>query len=96
MAIIVSCWWIAFFFPAVFQCHPVDAIWSVEMYANQCFNQYAWSIAHGTTNILTDIVILGLPLPLIWKLQIRRKRKVGLLGIFLLGSLYIERVLLMI
>jgi hypothetical protein len=35
--------------------------------------------------IVYDIIIFLLPIPLIWALQIRKRRKVALMGVFLLG-----------
>ena len=38
-------------------------------------------------NVVTDIITLSLPLPLIWRLQINKLQKLQLIGIFLLGYL---------
>ena len=38
-------------------------------------------------NVITDIVILILPLPILWRLQLSQGRKFQLMGIFLTGSL---------
>lgn len=46
-------------------------------------------MAGGATNIATDIAILIFPVPIIWKLQIFRTQKLSILGVFLLGGLYI-------
>jgi hypothetical protein len=35
--------------------------------------------------IVYDIIIFLLPIPLLWTLQIRRRRKIALMGVFLLG-----------
>jgi len=39
----------------------------------------------ATVTIVYDIIIFLLPIPLIWALQIRKRRKVALMGVFLLG-----------
>lgn len=46
-------------------------------------------MAGGATNIATDIAILLFPVPIVWKLQIYTAQKFALLGVFLLGGLYI-------
>jgi hypothetical protein len=38
-------------------------------------------------NIVTDVVMLILPMPLIWGLHVSTKVKIGLLVTFLLGSM---------
>lgn len=40
-------------------------------------------------NILTDVIMLILPLPSIWNLQLRTPLKIGLTITFLTGSLYV-------
>ena len=44
-------------------------------------------VAIAATDIVMDIVILCLPLPMITGLQMDRKRKLIILGIFWLGTL---------
>lgn len=39
------------------------------------------------TNMIMDIMILTIPWPMIWKLQMPLQQKVAVTGIFLLGSL---------
>ena len=41
----------------------------------------------GSLNVITDAVILGLPLPLLWKLNTTKLQKLQLTGIFLTGGL---------
>ena len=70
--------------------------WSVGEDAIQfCMNEYAMYDVYSATNLLTDIVILAMPWPMVIKLHVASKKKVQLLGIFLLGSLYVssEKVL---
>jgi hypothetical protein len=38
-------------------------------------------------NLVTDVVVLILPLPLVWGLHVSSKEKIGLLVTFLLGSM---------
>lgn len=52
-----------------------------------CINRPYLYIATAVTNIASDIVLFCLPLPIVIKLQVPRKQKVGLVLIFFLGSL---------
>ena len=47
----------------------------------------AGPFAFIVSDALTDLVILAVPLPMIWRLQIDARRKVALSGVFLLGGL---------
>lgn len=38
-------------------------------------------------NIATDLIVLSLPMPLVWRLKIPKKQKIALACVFLLGSL---------
>ncbi|KXX79691.1 hypothetical protein MMYC01_202548 [Madurella mycetomatis] len=51
----------------------------------ECGDQVASFIAIGSFNIITDIVILGLPLPTVWSLKMTTAAKLGLTGVFLVG-----------
>jgi hypothetical protein len=44
-------------------------------------------------NIVTDVVMLILPMPLIWGLHVSTKVKIGLLVTFLLGSMWVIQLL---
>ena len=39
--------------------------------------------------MLSDIAMLTVPIYLIWRLQISRRRKVGISAIFLTGGMYV-------
>jgi len=41
--------------------------------------------------MLSDIAMLSVPIYLIWRLQISRRRKIGISAIFLTGGLYVAR-----
>ncbi|KAK3401706.1 hypothetical protein B0T20DRAFT_121270 [Sordaria brevicollis] len=52
-----------------------------------CGSQKASFIAIGAFNVVTDIVILTLPLPTVWGLKMNWSTKAGLTGVFLIGLL---------
>ena len=37
-------------------------------------------------NLLTDILILAMPIPIVWSLRLDRQKKFGVCGLFLLGG----------
>ena len=46
----------------------------------------------GGMNVLTDLIILFTPLPMIWGLQMQKAMKLQLMGIFSVGGLYVDLV----
>ncbi|KAL2842380.1 hypothetical protein BJY01DRAFT_264497 [Aspergillus pseudoustus] len=71
----------------VFRCSPVQYTWNKNIVGGSCFNQQAFYRYVSLPNILTDFVILVMPMPLVWKLQTRLTHKLALTGVFLLGGL---------
>ena len=83
-------WWMAAFLDAIFACTPVRASWEKGIRDAKCQDIRASALGTGIANMILDIMFLILPLPMIWKLQVTRRIKVLLTGIFLLGALYVS------
>jgi len=54
-----------------------------------CINIESFFLGQAIPNIVTDGILLALPLPLIWDLHLPKGQKMALSGVFLLGSLYV-------
>ncbi|KAL4888674.1 hypothetical protein BDV59DRAFT_136298 [Aspergillus ambiguus] len=78
---------IGVFFAAIFQCSPVQFAWDKTIEGGSCFDQQAFYRYVSPPNILTDVLILIMPLPLIWRLHTRMTQKLALTGVFILGGL---------
>ncbi|MCJ1263967.1 hypothetical protein MMC22_003838 [Lobaria immixta] len=89
LASIVTCWGIAVFLTTVFQCVPVRGFWDKTINATCGVNVYAFFYGNSIPNISTDVAILILPMPLIWRLRIPQSQKIMLSGIFILGGFII-------
>lgn len=71
-------------------CQPFSANWGPpEVQAVQCINKEALFIWSTFPNIVTDVVMLVLPLPIIWKLHTSTQLKVALTATFMVGSMYV-------
>lgn len=71
----------------IFACTPVRAAWDYTIYAPRCINFIVWiTVLMGIETIL-DTAILILPIREVLRLQMDRKRKIAVCGVFLLGSL---------
>jgi hypothetical protein len=86
---LVLCHGTGVFFAAIFQCWPIQYTWDKNIIGGSCFNQQAFYRYVSLPNIVTDFVILIMPMPLVWKLQTRLTHKLALTGVFLLGGLYV-------
>lgn len=68
----------------LFQCKPVEKSWHPAM-AGKCLPNDITFYVLAAITIFYDIVIFFLPIPILLKLQINIRRKIGLLAIFMLG-----------
>lgn len=81
-------WGISFFFATLFECYPIHQVWTTfEGQPRHCYDHAPMFYASAVTNMITDIAILTIPLPMIWKLQMPTQQKIAVSGIFLLGTL---------
>lgn len=81
--------WIAFLFALTFQCSPVAFQWNKTIPGGRCSNISAFYKSTSAPNIVTDIVIMILPIPTIWQLQVSTIRRIGLMFVFLVGSVLV-------
>ena len=80
-------WGIASWIVNLTVCTPVAFFYDHTIPGGSCKNQAVSGSINGGLSLLGDILILLLPIPMIWRLQINNRRKFALMGIFLLGGL---------
>ncbi|WWD18846.1 hypothetical protein CI109_103301 [Kwoniella shandongensis] len=68
----------------IFQCRPVHAAWSVQ--TGQCIDVVTVYLSSAPINILTDLAILLLPLPILTGLRMERRTKIVLVTTFIVGG----------
>ncbi|KAJ5086776.1 hypothetical protein NUU61_008083 [Penicillium alfredii] len=78
-------WTICALFIGLFQCTPVARYWDKEL-PGHCLNGLLYFRAIAGTNLVTDIYILVLPLPIVWRLHRPMREKLALMLIFALGT----------
>jgi len=84
---VVGATWLALTITVIFQCMPVAFSWDKTIQGGHCVNQDALYAYWSVPNIITDLIILFLPIPEVWNLHIGKLQKTGLIFTFLLGSL---------
>ncbi|KAI9744936.1 MAG: hypothetical protein M1818_001862 [Claussenomyces sp. TS43310] len=68
-------------------CQPLSYMWDKTVEGGHCANLNAFFRWISFPNILTDLVMLILPLPFVWKLHASTDQKIALTTTFLVGSL---------
>ncbi|KAH6712105.1 hypothetical protein BKA61DRAFT_486494 [Leptodontidium sp. MPI-SDFR-AT-0119] len=74
-------------FEFLFNCRPIAKNWDVTISGGSCIEAFKVFTIHGVINILTDFVMLALPVLLVYKLQLPIKQKVAVAGLFMTGTL---------
>ena len=77
---------LTFLVVTIFECLPFKKLWD-PIVPGKCLSLGVSMIVNGSLNVVTDIVILTLPLQPIMKLKLSRRRKQLIYGNFLLGSM---------
>ncbi|KAI0118666.1 hypothetical protein GGR51DRAFT_497223 [Nemania sp. FL0031] len=87
LMVIVVAWSVSFFFAYLFRCGThFWALWAPLMYLLEyCYNSAPMFQALGISDVLTDVLILSLPLFWIWKLKMSTAKRWAVSGVFLLG-----------
>lgn len=74
----------------IFQCSPVAALWDPTAYPDaRCDNYVPALILLAVVNVVTDLLTLAIPLPILWKLKVSSSRRWQLIAMFSLGGLYV-------
>lgn len=71
----------------IFSCSPREATWNKLIAHKHCFDLPAMFVASGVVNVVSDLVILALPIYSIWKLQISTRQKIQVSAAFATGFL---------
>ncbi|KAI0107963.1 hypothetical protein F4776DRAFT_416780 [Hypoxylon sp. NC0597] len=86
VAVFMGAWMFTTVFAIIFQCIPIEFNWDTSIPGGHCINIGQMALATSILNVLTDVAILLLPLPLVWKLNVSPKRRSGLILLFGLGG----------
>ncbi|MCJ1372623.1 hypothetical protein MMC20_003848 [Loxospora ochrophaea] len=85
LVVVVTAWWLALCLATIFSCHPVQEFWSLSPHRH-CINIPRFFLGASIPNIITDFILLIIPMPLLVRLKINRSQKIVVVGIFLLGG----------
>jgi hypothetical protein len=82
----VILWAICVSFLFTFICVPVEKLWHPDI-DGRCVSELGVWLANASSTIVSDIIILLLPIPQVWNLQLKKYEKIGLTLVFSLGFL---------
>ncbi|KAH7176136.1 hypothetical protein EDB81DRAFT_897190 [Dactylonectria macrodidyma] len=71
---------------AIFQCNPVEMAWDITITDGSCIDRMAYFVATLALNVTTDLFMLALPIPMLWRVKMPMRQKLGLIGILMTGS----------
>ncbi|OBT68852.1 hypothetical protein VE03_02047 [Pseudogymnoascus sp. 23342-1-I1] len=84
VAVLVVLWALSVILCGFFLCRPFAYNWDQSI-KGSCGDQIKSYIITGALNIATDALVLGLPMPMIWRLKVNLRSKIALTGIFTIG-----------
>lgn len=64
-------------------------LWMMPAVLARCSSTKVINYIHGIFGIISDLYIFILPMPILWKLHMPMRKKVGVMAIFATGLLYV-------
>ena len=75
-------------FATIFQCSPIRAMWTwPPIQGARCINEGRWTFVCGIINTIADIFVVVLPIPIIYKLRLPLRKRIGAIILVSLGFL---------
>jgi hypothetical protein len=68
-------------------CKPVQYNWDKTIQGTCDKNIMVAYILSGSTNLLLDVIVVVLPMPVLWKLRLPWGKKIAVMAMFGLGAL---------
>ncbi|KAL3459325.1 hypothetical protein BJX64DRAFT_291302 [Aspergillus heterothallicus] len=88
MVLLVACWAASFLVAMLTACQPLYAYWDTEIAATaKCTDEPERTLAFTISNLITDVIILALPVPTLWRVKLPVRERLALIGLMSLGLL---------
>ncbi|KAB5578149.1 hypothetical protein GE09DRAFT_1088676 [Coniochaeta sp. 2T2.1] len=82
--VLIGCWSLSQLLIVIFNCNPVNRFWDTSV-PGYCIPNLPFWYINAAGNIVTDVTIFVLPLPVLRHLNLQRPQKILLIGIFSIG-----------
>jgi hypothetical protein len=86
---ICTAFWIATFFAGAFFCNPPEKQWHL-LTPGRCGNRRLFTSVPSSTDLGIDILVILLPMPVLWGLQMPKAKRIALMFVFGLGFLLVN------
>ncbi|KAI3400055.1 hypothetical protein diail_4593 [Diaporthe ilicicola] len=84
VAVFIVGWSLTTFFGAILQCVPVEKAYIASL-PGYCISYTRLSLTITVCNVVTDFVIIALPIPIVLKLNTTQKKKIAIIATFAAG-----------
>ena len=88
MYVLNLAWGISFTIAYLAQCNPLSDLWEKPTGQQNCID-ISINYYYAITTIVLDVLVLCMPWPIVWRLQMPLRQKVAVMGIFMLGAMYV-------
>ena len=68
----------------VFGCTPLRRVWNPTV-PGHCLDTHAEEVGVTISDVVIDLVLLLMPLPMLWRLQVSKAKRVHLIVVFVIG-----------
>lgn len=91
---LIIVWCVAFVFASLFQCgNNPSWLWAGTNAAMEHCGPYKHiQLGQAVSDVVTGLLVLIIPVPIVWKLHMSLAQKTGMMIVFLLGYLYVEEL----
>ncbi|KAJ5466667.1 hypothetical protein N7539_009396 [Penicillium diatomitis] len=86
--LLTVCWTLGSMIALLTSCAPVSYFWTstYDLHSGHFrYDFYDYYIGNAATNVLIDLLILLIPIPVVWKLKMRITQKLMITGVFFIG-----------
>lgn len=84
------CGWLASELALFLNCRPLSGYWTLPPPQQECSTYFRYLVIQAVFNISSDVAIICVVLPIIWKVRMRWRYKVPLVFIFSLGTFLVR------
>ena len=89
MIVLLVLWSLSFFLATAFECGTrIYEQWNTYVTATtMCIKLGDFQTAFAVSDVITDIITLLIPIPMVWSLQMSVRKRLAVVGVFMIGTL---------
>jgi hypothetical protein len=85
--VLALCYFVSVIVETLAMCKPVQFNWDKTIKGHCIKNAPTAYIVAAVSNLLIDVIIVAMPVPVLWSLRMKTKKKIGIVAIFSLGAM---------